>query len=537
MRRVDGFARVDGQQIVNGKGEPLLLRGVGLGNWLLPEGYMWRFRSTGADRPRRIEALIRELAGSDYAESFWPKYRDRYITERDIQEIQRLGFNSVRVPVNARVIWNEGTIDQYREENLGLIDRLVDWCAHYGLYVILDLHGAPGGQTGANIDDSAHDFPELFRDAASRAATIALWKMLAERYRESETVLGYDLLNEPLAPPFRDQFLWDLENLQRELTGAIREVDQRHIIIVEGAVWSTDWTTFTERYDDNLVFQFHKYWSPPDTHSIQQYLDKRQALEAPIWMGEGGENHPDWLFACFQLYEDHNIGWNFWPWKKMETLTSPYSIRRPEEWDAIVAYVEQKVIPSPDVARRAFDEYLENMRIERAEYRPQVINALFRRIDDTIQIPAVYIGHRGEGVSYHATVSNAHPFRTGDGPRIENLESNNLALPDYRASTGADRDQTLVLVLSQGEWVRYDVTAVEPMNLTVTAYVSGDPSESSLGVGVNADETLTTVNISGDWREVQLLSTPVVPGTVSVRVTCERGTGRLAWIRFQPEKP
>lgn len=77
-----------------------------------------------------------------------------------------------------------------------------------------------------------------------------------------------------------------------------------------------------------------------------------------------------------------------------------------------------------------------------------------------------------------------------------------------------------MLVLPQGEWVRYDVTAVEPMNLTVTAYVPGDVSESSVGVGVNADETHTPMNISGDWREVQLLSTPVEPGNVSVRVTC-----------------
>src|SRR5689334_14355880 len=96
------FLHADGQNIVNERGEKIMLRGVGLGNWLLPEGYMWKFGSQ-ADRPRRIEKLVEDLIGPENARRFWTEYRNNYITEADIQEIARMGFNSVRPALNARL--------------------------------------------------------------------------------------------------------------------------------------------------------------------------------------------------------------------------------------------------------------------------------------------------------------------------------------------------------------------------------------------------------------------------------------------------
>lgn len=103
---VSGFLYADGHRIRNGEGRELLLRGVGLGSWLLPEGYMWRFPERG-DRPRRIEAMITELIGPEDAEVFWETYYDRYVTEADIARIAEEGFNSVRIPINARYILGE----------------------------------------------------------------------------------------------------------------------------------------------------------------------------------------------------------------------------------------------------------------------------------------------------------------------------------------------------------------------------------------------------------------------------------------------
>ena len=83
------FLHTAGQDIVNDFGEKIYLKGVGLGNWLLPEGYMWKFGNLG-DRPRKIEKVIVDLIGNEKAQNFWKAYRQNYITEADIKRIAEL---------------------------------------------------------------------------------------------------------------------------------------------------------------------------------------------------------------------------------------------------------------------------------------------------------------------------------------------------------------------------------------------------------------------------------------------------------------
>jgi endoglucanase len=316
-RDVIGFVRAEGSKLVNDEGREIILRGVGFGNWLLPEGYMWKFPKEG-DRPRRIEQMIENLIGSGKAVRFWELYYDRYIAEADIERIAAEGFNSVRVPINSRFLLEEGESLRVKEHHLAYIDRMIGWCRDHRLYVILDLHGAPGGQTGTNIDDSVNDHPDLFTDENNKLLTVGLWRMLAERYKDEWIVAGYDLLNEPL-PDWFSNYNNQIIPLYKEIVKAIREVDTRHLIILEGVHWATDWSIFTEKIDDNLMLQFHKYWSNPDTESLRPYLDKREEWNVPIFMGEGGENSKDWYVEAFQLFEEHDISWNFWPWKKLDT--------------------------------------------------------------------------------------------------------------------------------------------------------------------------------------------------------------------------
>jgi endoglucanase len=84
-----------------------------------------------------------------------------------------------------------------------------------------------------------------------------------------------------------------------------------------------------------VLYQFHKYWNNPDQASLQPYLDYRDRWNVPIFMGEGGENNPDWYIGAFNLLEEHHISWNFWTYKKMETTNSPYSIPMPKDWHVL----------------------------------------------------------------------------------------------------------------------------------------------------------------------------------------------------------
>jgi endoglucanase len=64
-----------GEQVVDGRGEPVLLRGMGLGNWLLPEGYMWGFEPPGPLSPRELEEFVGQLVGPERASLFWGEFR------------------------------------------------------------------------------------------------------------------------------------------------------------------------------------------------------------------------------------------------------------------------------------------------------------------------------------------------------------------------------------------------------------------------------------------------------------------------------
>jgi hypothetical protein len=142
-----GFVHTRGENLVDGSGQPLMLRGINLGNWFEVEGYMFHFDG-GPQAPREIEDLTKNLLGPEKAEAFWKEWRANYITEADIDRIHAMGFNSVRVPLH----WRFFTSDD--AEGFKLVDQLVQWAQKDGIYVILDMHCAPGGQTGANIDDS-----------------------------------------------------------------------------------------------------------------------------------------------------------------------------------------------------------------------------------------------------------------------------------------------------------------------------------------------------------------------------------------------
>jgi len=456
--RVAGFVRAEGRKLVNGDGEELILRGVGLGSWMLPEGYMWKFPEQG-DRPRRIERMIEELIGPEKAAQFWEIYYDRYTAESDIRQIAREGFNSIRIPINARALIEDGEPVRFKPGNLRRLDLIIEWCRQYNVYAILDLHGAPGGQTGANIDDSEHDKPELFTDETYRRMTIELWRQLAERYKDEWIVAGYDLLNEPL-PDWNAALNPELMPLYRDIVQAIREVDRKHMIILEGAHWSTDWSIFDEMFDDNTQLQFHKYWNNPDTESIQKYIDGRERWNAPIFMGEGGENNIDWYSGAFRLFEDHDISWNFWTWKKMDTINSPCSVNRPEGWEKLTEYLTGGERPDAAEAQRILWTYLDNIALENCTYHPEVVNALFRRAP--VRIPAIFYGYQGEGKGYHvgAPTEGNVGFRVNDGTDIRFLDSErDVANFQHNGGRPWSMDQRLYVQMAAGDWLAYEFTS------------------------------------------------------------------------------
>ena len=136
-----------------------------------------------------------------------------------------------------------------------IVDQLLDWCEQNELYLILDLHAAPGGQGyDAAISDYNSEFPSLWESVENQNKTIALWEQLAIRYKDEPWIGGYDLLNETN---------WDLANFELrsfyvQVTNAIREHDTNHIIFFEGNWFANDFTGLIPPWDDNMAYSFHK---------------------------------------------------------------------------------------------------------------------------------------------------------------------------------------------------------------------------------------------------------------------------------------
>jgi endoglucanase len=377
------FVTRRGQELVSPDGKPLLLRGINLGNWLLPEGYMFKFKT--ANSPRMIQSVVNELLGEDEARRFWKTFRQNYITREDIKFIKQSGFNSVRVPFSYRLFVLEN--DQLTLEGPGykLLDQVVNWCKQEGLSVVLDMHAAPGGQTGDNIDDS-WGYPFLFESPESQELTVNIWRKIAASYRDEPTVIGYDLLNEPIAPYFDTASLNPkLEPLYRKLVAGIREVDKNHLIFLGGAQWNGNFGVFGQPFDDKIAYTFHKYWMTVNQEAIQQYLNFRNKHNVPVWMGESGENTDEWIASFRTLLEQHNIGWYFWPYKKLDATSCVASINPPADWAAIVAFANgprttfeevRKNRPPKEKAQKALSDYLERIKLANCRINNGYLKAL-----------------------------------------------------------------------------------------------------------------------------------------------------------------
>lgn len=368
-----GFITTRGKEVIGPNGKPFLMRGTNLGNWLVPEGYMWGFQQVNS--PRLINQVLSELTGPSETRLFWKQYLDNFITAADIHYLRSLGMNSIRVPFNYRLFTKENYLGENNENHgFELLDRLIKWCKKEQLYVVLDMHCAPGGQTGDNIDDG-DGYPFLYDSKNDKELTTSIWKRIARYYKNDTTVLGYDLLNEPIAHYFdKAHFNPKLEPLYKMITAAIRTVDNNHIIIVGGAQWDSNFQPFGPPFDHKLIYEFHKYWTAPTKEVIKEYLTFRDKYNVPIYCGETGENTDQWVDSFRVVLEQNAVGWHYWPYKKLQSASSVVQIKKPSYYDDISSYTEKvkqnfadirKSRPeNMDRIRQALKEYLINCRFE-----------------------------------------------------------------------------------------------------------------------------------------------------------------------------
>lgn len=401
--------KTNGQKIVNDKGENIQLRGLGLGGWMLQEGYMLK-TADFAGPQYMIKQKIAELIGEDGMNKFYKAYLKNGITKQDIDFLAKAGFNSIRLPMHYNLytlpIEKEPVKGQntWLEEGFKMTDDLLKWCADNKIYLILDLHAAPGGQgNDVNISDNDKSKPSLWDSEENQKKTIALWRKIAERYKDEPWIGGYDLINEPNInftgknPNGTDEMsnapLW---KLQKEITEAIRQVDKKHIIIIEGNGWGNNYNGLIPIWDNNMVFSFHKYWNYNNDETIRFALDLRQKHNMPIWLGETGENSNVWFTELIQLLDQHNIGYAFWPMKKIDNTAGITNVKITPEYQKLLDYWKNGgEKPSKEFAYKALMKIADNYKFSNVEIKNDVIDAMFRQTKDSSTKP--FKNHQAPG--------------------------------------------------------------------------------------------------------------------------------------------
>lgn len=380
------FLKVKGQDIVTPNGESFLIQGINLGNWLNPEGYMFLFKDVSSYR--LIDQAFREMVGPDFTDQFWKTFKDNYITREDIAYIKQTGMNSIRLPFHYKLFTDEDYMGlKSNQDGFARVDSVIKWCKAEGLYVILDMHDAPGGQTGDNIDDS-YGYPWLFESETSKQLFSEIWKKIADRYKNEPTVLGYDLLNEPIATYFtnKEEINQLLVPVYKRGVEAIRSVDPNHIILLGGAQWNSNFSMFDEKaIDSNMLYTCHRYWCDTLQSNLQDFIDFRNKVNLPLYMGETGENTDEWVGGFRRLMERNNMGWHFWPYKKMEKTSCMVHIKKPANWDLIVEYTQKPrnnfneiraARPDQELVKKAMLELLENIKFAHCIKNQGYIKAL-----------------------------------------------------------------------------------------------------------------------------------------------------------------
>lgn len=369
----DKFVGVSGPDIIKPDGSKLFIKGTNLGNWLNPEGYMFGFERMNA--PRQINEVFSELAGPDAAAEFWTNFKDNYITKKDIDYIASTGANTIRLPFHYKLFTDEDYMGlTSNQDGFARIDSVVEWCRDNNLYLILDMHDCPGGQTGDNIDDS-FGYPWLFDSQVSQQKFIDIWTAIAERYKDETVILGYELMNEPIAHFLENMAELNnkLEPLQKRTVAAIRKVDPNHIILIGAPQWNSNFEPLKDtEYDPLLVFTCHRYGGPATKEAIQSYIDFRDKSGKPMYMGEIGHNTMEWQAEFSKVLQENNIGYTFWPYKKLGD-SCMVGIQTPQGWEEVVKFAEgphhtfaeiREANPNRKKAAEAMQNFLQQCQFE-----------------------------------------------------------------------------------------------------------------------------------------------------------------------------
>lgn len=570
----DAFFRASGTNILGPGGVPFLIQGNAPCAWRTPESYMLRlnavhYRHLGSfsDLTNRVLEL---LTNSVHAQAFWETYWSNYFTQADVEDLAAEGFNTIRVPVNFRMLSPCGSAGTYEDAGFRVLSNVVEWCRDTGLYVILDLHAAPGGQSADVPADPEQTYWEwvaavtnwLERGIAclwesnaeyyartgrtpdfNKDRTIDLWTEIATRFRDEKQILAYELLNEPSLPA--GVTTTDLRALLTNITAAIRAVDTNHMILVQGNAYASSFDGLTPAWDANMALVFHKYWRPATKAEIQPYINVSTSNNLPILMGEAGENSNPWFYEFKGLLESNHIGWCWWGWKKVHSIAAALSAPITTNYQYVIENFRDLPVDAARV-RQGLMDMADGMKTTNCAFEPGYYASLFDSLFGTTPQPFVDAGWPGVvyGANYDVGNQNIACWDT----RYKN-EDNVTGTAwnvgwEYRNDgvdiwSNSDTHPTSIRchvgTTVSNEWLKYTVNVPSGGNFRVAFRVAGPSSgQVRLYDGTNnilGPLKLTNTGSYATWRtRTNSVKTCLASGQHTLKLSFVTGGIDMAWM-------
>ena len=352
IENTTGLVQASGKSLYDAEGNKFVMHGINAGQILLQEGWMSPF----ALEPMKNEdgSYVKDADGNiQYPEFTEEEFRegikanpnlntydmeelmkiywDAFFTEEDFRIIKEdLQMNTIRLPFYYLNILNEDLSVKEEGEAFEYLDWFMEQAAKNELYVVLDLHGAPGSQNGYEHSGAAERVAGLWTNEEYINATIELWRCVSQHYTQSRPDLGkwiatYDILNEPTYEynTITTKECWDVFD---QIYDVIRANGDNHVVTMEGC-WDFGKLPDPADYDwENVQYEYHWYnwWSNilpyEELYAYHDFWNIGRDYDVPVYIGEFTlfEDKEAWADAL-AFYDQRNYSWTIWNYKSTVT--------------------------------------------------------------------------------------------------------------------------------------------------------------------------------------------------------------------------
>ena len=318
-----------GRNIVDANGNVVQLRGVNLGGWFIMEKWMAPLDSGSLPDTYSVIQELDSRFGVAEEQALITSYQQNWITTTDLQNIKNAGYNAVRVPVWWGQFYPIANVSNatFRSDAFTELDWLVNNAASIGLYVVIDMHGAVGGQSNSD-DTGQQNQNQYWTNANDQGNTAWLWWQIANHYNGNPTVAGYDLLNEPDNAPSDAAVI----SAYQSLYSSVRSADPNHMIFIEGCFDQWNWSMLPDPSSEgwtNVVYEMHEYQYNSTTAQVEQGstnqvndFNNHSSYNVPGYIGEWNDFADDpgtWAFSQ-NAYNSAGLSWTMWAYKATSGL-------------------------------------------------------------------------------------------------------------------------------------------------------------------------------------------------------------------------